>query len=227
MALCRGFFQQFHHSRPYPARIGWIIDMAWPRDRELGADCPVGKQPAIHDTKCNWRDTSAIPLKEEIGIGQKIIIACLNAGFPSLGFIINAKCLFFIDRTATEQFKQRSPFRIQAAPSLAQTRFDELSDGSLKTFRISHYLVKNVPGVGIVGTLSFTFNLVGEQGPVLKAPLVPERRECRAESWESASGLPQSVELRINPAHHAFPRSLDMLPDTIQGGGRARSLKID
>ena len=219
MALRRGFFQQFHHPRPYPARVGWINDTARLRYGELGANCLVGKQPAIYDAKCDWGDTSAVPFKKEIGIGQKIIVACLNAGFLPLRLVINTKCLFFVNGTATEQFKQSPSFLIQATPSFAQTRLDELLDGTPKTFRISHYPVKNVPRVGIVGTLSFTFNLVGEQGRVLEAPLVPERRKCRAKSWEGTSGLPQPVELRVNPAQHAFPRPLDMFPDTIQGGG--------
>ena len=105
MSLHGCFFQQFHHPRPYPTRIRWIIDTTGLWNRELGADCLVGKQPAIHSAKCDWGDTSAISLKEEIGIGQQIIVACVNFGFLPLRFVIDPKCLFFVNRATTEQFE--------------------------------------------------------------------------------------------------------------------------
>ena len=107
----------------------------------------------------------------------------------------------------------------EALPALAQPVREELRHGPAELRGIFHHGFHERPRIAAALALPQKLNLVGEQAPVLEAPLVAERGERRAQAGERAARLPQPVELRVDPGERLIPRSLDPAADPVQRRG--------
>ena len=211
--------RRLHDECAHPPFVGGVFDAARLRHGELLSHCLVREQAPVDRAVGDRVGRAPVALEEEVRIAQQLGVLGLDARLRPRRGVVHAERLILRDGAAAEELEQGSPLVGEALPALAQPVREELRHGPAELRGIIHHGVHERPRITAALALAQQLDLVGEQAPVLEAPLVAERGERRAQAGERAARLPQAVELRVDPGERLVPRPLDPAANPVQRRG--------
>ena len=222
--LGRCVLQEVHDQCAHPPFVGRVFDAARSRHGKLLPHCLVREQAPVHRAEGDRFGGAPVALEDEVRIAQQLGVARLNICLHPRRGVVHSERLILRDGAAAEELEQSPPLIGEALPALPQPVREKLRHGPAELRGLFHHGVHERPRIAAAIALAQELDLVGEQAPVLEAPLVAERGERRAQAGDRAARLPQAVELRVDPGERLVPRSLDPPADPVQrrGAGHER-----